>query len=247
MSYAVAVLRSVLFNLFYIGWTAMLGLLCLPLLLAGSHDRIQACARLWLSGFRKAARILLGLDYRVEGLEHVPQGACLIAAKHQSAFETFVFHALLDDPVYVLKQELMQIPLLGWYMARAGMIGIDRSGGAKALKGMLREAKKAVGKGRQIVIFPEGTRTMPGKPKPYQPGVAALALSLEVPVIPVAVNSGLFWPRNSFVKTPGTITIQILPPLESGLTRKAFMGALENAIEGASTALLPAPEASEPP
>jgi 1-acyl-sn-glycerol-3-phosphate acyltransferase len=137
----------------------------------------------------------------------------------------------------VLKRELLHIPMFGWYMRKVGMIAVDRSRGASALKQMVREAQATFAAGRSIAIFPEGTRTAPGEHKPYQPGVAALYTQLGVPVVPIALNSGLFWGRKAFLKKPGTITLQILPAIPPGLDRKTFMKRLESSIEDASKAL----------
>jgi len=161
----------------------------------------------------------------------------LIAAKHQSAWDTIIFSILLWDHCFVLKQELTRIPLFGWYLTRAGLIPVDRSGGAAALKKMVADARRAAEAGRPIVIFPEGTRVAPDAHRPYHPGVAALYSQLEVPVVPCALNSGLFWGRRSFAKRPGTITLEFLPAIPPGRPRKTFLAELEQAIEGRSRAL----------
>ena len=137
----------------------------------------------------------------------------------------------------MLKKELLSIPLFGWFLKRAGMIAVDRKGGASALRSMARQATETLESGRSILIFPEGTRVAPGQTRPYQPGVAALYTQQKVPVVPVALNSGLFWGRRAFFKKPGTIVVQILPPIPPGLDRKAFMRDLESRIEPASAAL----------
>src|SRR5262249_4612223 len=160
--------------------------------------------------------------------------ACVIAPKHQSAWDTIVFFAICDDAIYVLKQELMHIPFYGWNARKLGMIGLDRSGAGAALRGLIRQAQATIAAGRQLAIFPQGTRVPPGAAAPYQPGIAALYTQVEAPVIPVALNSGLFWGRRRFVKRPGTIVLEILPAIPPGLDRKAFTAQLEHAIETAS-------------
>src|SRR5690606_21388864 len=147
----------------------------------------------------------------------------IVAAKHQSAWDTMAFYWVLDDAAYVLKKELLSIPLYGWCARKARMIGVDRSGGAKALRAMVEQAQNCLAEGRPIVIFPEGTRTAPGRRSAYHPGIAALYTRLGVPVVPVALNSGLFWGRRSFIKQPGRIVVQFLPPIPPGLERRAFM------------------------
>ena len=233
-------LRSLLFNAFFYGWTAVCVIVGLPLLL-GPRLGIYYLGRVWAHPIIAALALLCGLKYRVRGRENLPQGAVLIAAKHQSAWDTIIFSILLWDHSFVLKQELTRIPLFGLYLIRAGLIPVDRKGGATALKKMVAAAKQVVAQGRPIVIFPEGTRVAPEQHRPYHPGVAALYGQLAVPVVPVALNSGVFWRRNSFWKRPGTITLEFLPPIEPGLPRKAFLARLEEAIEGRSRALLEPP------
>ncbi|MGC2857382.1 lysophospholipid acyltransferase family protein [Novispirillum sp. DQ9] len=233
------ILRSIVFNIFYVLWTLLLGLAYLPMLLLPARW-IDAPIRVWLRGFLLGAWVLLGIRWRVEGRENLPAGACIVASKHQSAWETFFFHLLLDRPVYILKKELFSIPLVGWYMRKVGTVAIDRKAGAAALKYMLREADDRVAKGRQIVIFPEGTRVAPGAPsKPYKPGVAALYARLgdRAPVVPVALNTGLFWGRNSFLKRPGMVVVRILPPIPAGLDKQVFMTTLHDRIEAATADL----------
>ncbi|MFN3076024.1 MAG: lysophospholipid acyltransferase family protein [Alphaproteobacteria bacterium] len=185
----------------------------------------------------KLARWTLSLHFEARGLENLPTGPAILASKHQSAWETFALHLLVRDPVYVLKRELFLIPLVGWLMWRTGMIGIDRSRGTAALKGMVRGAAKALAERRQIIIFPEGTRTAPGATALYHPGVALLYQNFDVPLIPVALNSGLFWGRRSFLKYPGTVLVEFLPPVPAGLSRREFLSQLRDRIEGASERL----------
>jgi 1-acyl-sn-glycerol-3-phosphate acyltransferase len=230
-------LRSLLFNVFFYGWTAVCVVLGLPLLL-GPRIWIYYLGRVWAHPIIFALRLLCGLKYRVVGRENLPQGPVLLAAKHQSAWETIIFSILLWDHCFVLKRELLRLPLFGLYLARAGLIPVDRKGGSKALRQMVATAKDVAAAGRPIVIFPEGTRVAPDQQRPYHPGVAALYSQLDIPVVPVALNSGLFWRRNSFWKQPGTITLEYLPPIPPGQPRKDFLQQLETAIEGRSRALL---------
>jgi 1-acyl-sn-glycerol-3-phosphate acyltransferase len=233
----VPLLRSILFNLSYLTWSIAMHILCLPLLLAPAAWVWQA-AHLWIDGTLFLLRIFCGLDHRELGLEHLPKGPAIIAAKHQSAWETLFLSRRLGRPAFILKRELLMIPLFGWFIRKVGMIAVDRTGKAAALKKMVRDANAAFAAGRQIIIFPEGTRVAPGAHKPYQPGIAALYGQLNVPVIPVALNSGLYWGRKAWVKKPGRITIEYLPAIPPGLDRKAFMAELENRLEPAANKLL---------
>lgn len=238
-------LRSALFNLVFLGGTVLtvlFGMLLLPAPSWVMVAYIRTYARLVLASLR----LVCGIRLEVTGLANLPPGPCIIAAKHQSAFDTVVWLTLLPpgrDPAYVLKQELANIPLWGRLAARCGHIAVDRAAGASALRAMVRAAQGAIAAGRPVVIFPEGTRTAPGERVPYQPGVAALATATGAVVVPVATDSGLHWGRRAFHKRPGTIHVAILPPLPAGLPRPALMAALESTIEGASAALagLPRP------
>jgi 1-acyl-sn-glycerol-3-phosphate acyltransferase len=195
---------------------------------------LQAWARssVWL------LRIICGTGMEVRGREHIPQGPCLIAGKHQSFWETFAILPLLDDPCIVLKKELTYIPLFGWFALKFRMIAVERSAGAAALKNLMARAKMERSVGRQIVIMPEGTRKGPDDPPDYKPGAAALYGALEVPCIPFGLNAGLYWPRRKFLRRPGTIIIEFLPPIPAGLARKEFQRRLEDAIETSTRALV---------
>jgi 1-acyl-sn-glycerol-3-phosphate acyltransferase len=236
MVYLVLILRSILFNLLYGVWTAGMHIICLPLLFASPRS-VQAAGGVWIDGTLFLLKHIVGIDYRIAGAENLPATPAIYASKHQSAWETLFLSRYLNFPAFVLKKELLSIPLFGWFLKRAGMIAVDRKGGASALRQMAREAGEILGAGRSILIFPEGTRVAPGQSRPYQPGVAALYTQLKVPVVPVALNSGLFWGRRSFIKKPGTIVVEILPPIQPGLDRKALMRTLESSIEPAATAL----------
>lgn len=229
--------RSALFIVFTWVWTLALSILYLPLLALPRRAMLPA-VKLWLGGMLGALRIVAGLSWELRGRENLPQGPFIVASKHQSAFETFVFHLLLGDPAYILKRELLWIPFFGWYLGKAGVIAIDRSAGTKALKAMVKGAEEAAAKGRPVIIFPEGTRAAPGAKLPYHTGVAMLYGALKVPVVPIALNSGLFWRRRGFAKRPGTLTLEALPVIEPGMDRKAFMAELENRIETATDRLV---------
>ncbi|MBI4184861.1 MAG: 1-acyl-sn-glycerol-3-phosphate acyltransferase [Proteobacteria bacterium] len=228
--------RALLFNLAFYAATAVLGVLYLPFL-ALPGRWMHHGTRFWIRLTFALLRVVVGLDWRVRGAENRPAGPAVYACKHQSAWETMVFYLLFDDPAYVMKRELFRIPFYGWYTRKARSIGVDRGAGAAALRSLLRGAEAALAEGRSIVIFPEGTRTPPGEGRPPQPGVAALYQRLPVPLVPVALNSGLFWPRRRFGKWPGTITLEFLPAIEPGLERKEFARRLEDALNSASRRL----------
>jgi len=230
-------LRSLLFNLAFFVVSAGIALLALPLL-AVPRTALRAAMRAWARMVVAMLRVIAGVRLDLRGMEHIPPGACVIAAKHQSAFDTAVWLALLPDAAYVLKKELLSIPLYGWHARKARMIPVDRAGGGAALRGMLRAASAALAEGRQVVIFPEGTRTAPGQRVPYQPGVVAIAGAASVPVIPVATDSGRIWGRRAFLKRPGVIRISVLPPLPPGLPRARLLRELEQAIESETDRLL---------
>jgi 1-acyl-sn-glycerol-3-phosphate acyltransferase len=232
-------LRSLAFNaVFWLG-TVMLGIAGLPFLLAPRRTAMRF-GRFWAQAVLFALKHIVGLEGEIRGREHIPAGGCLIAMKHQSMWDTLMLPPLLGDPAVVVKRELQYVPFYGWYATRAGSIFIDRKGGAGALRRMVAAAKRAVGDGRPVVIFPQGTRTAPGAPPgeaPYQPGIAALYRELGIPLVPAAVNSGLYWGRRAFTKRPGRIVVEFLPPIPPGLPRRELMATLEARIE-AATAML---------
>jgi 1-acyl-sn-glycerol-3-phosphate acyltransferase len=234
-----AAIRSIIFNIFFFTWLFGVAALYAPLLPFLPVRPFIRLIRFWLGGMIWGARLICGIRWRVEGLEHLPKGACIIASKHQSAWETLFFHLIVDDPIYVLKKELLAVPLIGWYMRKTRMIGVDRKAGASALRTVLREAGPAMEEQRQMIIFPEGTRVSPGDSVDWQPGVAALYARFgdQVPLLPVALNSGLCWGRNSFVKKPGLITLRILPPVPTGMNKKELVVYLKDAIENTSESL----------
>jgi 1-acyl-sn-glycerol-3-phosphate acyltransferase len=232
-------LRSLLFNIAFFCWSAIISMVAVPSILVTRSPALGGTfARSWAVGVFALLRVLCGVDYRIRGLENLPDAPCIVAAKHQSAWDTMVFTLLLDNPSYVLKRELLQIPFFGWALAKSRMVPVDRAAGAKALKRMVAEARSRLAEGRSIVIFPQGTRVTPGAHRPYLPGVAALYRALGVPVVPVGLNSGLFWGRRSFLKKPGRILLELSPPIAPGLPRREFMKQLEEQVEGASNRLI---------
>lgn len=230
------VLRSVIFNLVFFGGTTVFAIAMLPTLVLPRRALVGS-GKLWSRWVVAMLRTIVGLRIEIRGQEHVPAGGALVAAKHQSALDTIVLPMILDDAACALKRELIFIPVYGWYLLKARQIVIDRSGRARALKRLVREAGAAIAAGRPVVIFPQGTRVAPGERRPYLPGLAAVYGRLGTAVTPVAVNTGLFWGRRSFVKRSGTAVFEFLPPIPPHLEREAFAAALESQIEAATDAL----------
>ncbi len=194
--------------------------------------RAYASSTLWL------LRVICGVTVEWRGREKLPSGAYLVACKHQSLWETFALFSLLPDPTYVLKRELMWLPLFGWLARKARMIPIDRGAHATALARMAAAARAEIARGRQIVIFPEGTRRAPGAKPRYLPGVAYLYAEIGLPCVPIALNSGLFWPRRSLRRYAGTVLVEVLDPIPAGLERREFMSRLQSALEEATARLV---------
>jgi 1-acyl-sn-glycerol-3-phosphate acyltransferase len=230
--------KALAFNLAFFLWTAVLGTIGLPFLLTPRAVTMRF-GRFWANGVLHLLRVVVGLDHEIRGLDHIPRTGCIIAMKHQSAWDALIVPVALGDPAVVVKRELLLLPFYGWYAARAGSIAIDRKAGAAALRRMLANARPVAAARRPIVIFPEGTRVNPGEHRPYQPGVAALYQALKLPLVPTAVNSGLFWGRRSFIKRPGRIVLEFLEPIPPGWPRPQLMAELERRIETATAALVP--------
>jgi 1-acyl-sn-glycerol-3-phosphate acyltransferase len=191
-------------------------------------------------------RTLAGTKVEVRGGDYRPPSGAIIAVKHQSAFETISLIPLLRDPAIIMKRQIGQIPIFGQFTTKAEMIHVDRQGQTKALRHVAKRASEELARGREIVIFPEGTRRPPGAPADYRGGIAWLYRRLNVAVVPVAVNSGLYWPRRSFLHYPGTIIVEFLPPIPPGLDSRDFLARLEHDIETASDRLLREADRSRP-
>ena len=234
---ALITVRSAIFNVAF--YTAFVGLMVFGLPCLLMRRRIcMAVVRLWAQVSVWLLHAICGTRIEFRNLHLLPRGASILAVKHQSFLETFALITVLDDFSYILKKELTVVPFFGWYVRASEQIALDRSkrGGAIArLKTAVQEKLRA---GRQVVIFPEGTRRPIGAPPDYKVGVAALCANSRVPCTPVALNTGLFWPRRSFRRYPGTVVIEFLPPLKTGLAKRDFMEALRGAIEPATEALV---------
>lgn len=227
------VVRSALFLAWFAIISVVMNLLALPVLLLPA-DVTMAAAAVWARAVLFGLRHITGTGLEVRG--RLEQQRVLIASKHFTMWETIAYLALFPRPAIVMKQSLLRIPLYGWYCRKMGMIAIDRSAGAGAIRSMAARGKRALAANRPIVIFPEGTRKQIGAAPDYKPGVAALYAQLHVPCVPVAHNSGLFW--TGFLKHPGTIIVQLLEPIPPGLPRAQFMATLEKRIEEGTRRLL---------
>lgn len=229
--------RSLAFNAAFFGWSGGLALVGLPLLVISQELSIKY-GRVWAKGSLWLAHRICGITHEVRGLQYVTETPVIYACKHQSAWDTIIFWALFKAPVYVIKKELLLLPFFGLFLLRQRHIAIDRGKGASAIKQMIRRTREALHEQRPVIIYPEGTRTAPGAPAAYQPGIAAVYGQLKRTVIPVALNSGLYWGRNAFTKRPGRIVIEFLPPLEPGMPSKEFLAQLQTTIESASARLI---------
>jgi 1-acyl-sn-glycerol-3-phosphate acyltransferase len=230
-------LRSLCFNVGWYAGTTLIALVGAPILLM-PRRMVVRWAQFWIRFCLWWLRVTVGLTHRVRGLENLPAGPAIIASKHQSSWETLAYTLLFPDAAIVLKRELLFIPIIGWAMARVGNIAVERGDGASALRGLVRQSQAVIRDGRSIVIFPEGTRVAIGAERPYQVGAAALYRQLGIPVVPVALNSGLYWGRRQFIKRPGVIDVEIQPAIPPGLDRKQFMALLRERVEGATDGLV---------
>lgn len=237
MSRALNVLSSLVFTAFLYLWIAVAAVGCSPVLL-GPVAWALGVIRLWAHGVCAVLRLLCGIKVEVRGLEHRPTGPALIAAKHQGMFDVIAPFTFLDQPCYVLKKELAILPFFGWFAWKTRMIPVDRQAHAKALKKLVVDSRARIAEGRQILIFPEGTRTQPGQQGDYKPGVAALYRDLNLPCHLIATNSGQCWPAHGVLRKPGVVVFEFLEPIPAGLKRAEFMAELEKRIETASRALL---------
>jgi 1-acyl-sn-glycerol-3-phosphate acyltransferase len=233
----VLVIRSLVFNvLFYLNLLAYF-IIAIPTLVM-PRMAIVKLATSWGRTNNRMLRLVCGIKVEYRGIEKIPEGALLVASKHQSLWETFALLQLFSDPAFILKRELQWIPFFGWYAMKAGMIPVDRGRRGQALADMTERARAELGCGRQIVIFPEGTRRAPGAEPRYKFGIAHLYGETGMPCLPIALNSGLFWPRRSFMRYPGTIVAEILDPIAPGLSKEAFAARLQQDVETATARLI---------
>jgi len=231
-------LRSLLFNVLFFVWLFSYLTVCLPVLFLPRTYGVKV-AKIGGQGVLWLCEYVMGIHLNLVGYENLPKTPVIVASKHQSTWETMAFFDFLVNPTIVLKRELAWIPVFGWYVKGLGMLTVARSRGqsSKDFKKFLHKAAQAVQRGEQILIFPEGTRSLPGQKGIYHSGVSSLYMSLDIPVVPVAHNAGVFWPRRGFLKKPGMLTLEFLPPIQPGLSRQEFMRTLEEKIESRSQTL----------
>jgi len=233
-------IRFLIFTIFINAWGSVIPILYSPAFITRSSKFADHGAKVWSAVSLWCLKKLCNIDYEVRGLDKLPKEGCIVACKHQSMWETIVMHLVFHRPVYAFKKELLMIPFYGWFLRVMSGIIVDRKGGAKALKSLIKQSKNYLEKGQSIILFPQGTRVPVGasaKEYPYQPGIAALYMSCGAKVVPAALNSGVFWPKKG-VKKPGKIILEFLDPIESGLPRDEFMKKLEAVTEKKSEELL---------
>ena len=222
-------IRSIFFNLYFILANSIMCVVCVPALLM-PYKVVCFFCRQWALVVVYGAKYIAGIKFEIKGT--IPNYPCIIASKHQSAWETAFFWLVISRPCFVLKKELMYIPFFGLYLWRAKQIWLDRKRGASSIKKLLAQSKNRIAQGSTIIIFPEGTRTKPGSVPSYKPGIATIYNGVKAPIVPVRLNSGICWPRSAFIKKAGTITVEFLSPLPQGLSKQEFMKELEAKIEG---------------
>ena len=241
---AVIFLRSLIFNVLFYAAFVFWALFALPTFLM-PRAAVLRVASWWAKTAIFLMRVVCNIKVEFRGVENIPKGPLIVASKHQSMWETISLLRFFEAPFFVVKRQLNFIPLFGWYLIKTGMVAIDRSEGRRALLSVIRRAAEEVRHGRQFVIFPEGTRTPPGAPPQYKGGVGMIYSECGVPCLPVALNSGLFWPRRTFMRYPGTLVVEFLDPLPPGLPRDEFMTRLRDQIETATSRIVEAGRAEQ--
>ena len=229
--------RSILFYFLLSFWTVFMGFLCLPFLILPS-SYLQHPVRLWIAGIFFFLKYICLISHEIQGQEHIPSHAVLVASKHQSAFETFALFYYLPQAIFIHKSQLFWIPIFGQYLKKINMIAIDRKGGASTIRLMLKQTKKKADLGFSIIIFPEGTRKKPGDAPDYKSGFVGIYKEMNTEILPIAVNSGKCWPKHTFIKKAGHIIIKILPLLEANIDRKIILSDVEVKIEEATNKII---------
>ena len=224
------IFRSIIFYVILSLWTITMGAICLPFLFV-SNSYIRKPINLWILGIFKLLEIICNITHEIRGRENIPEYSVLIASKHQSAFETFALFFYINKSIFIHKKQLFFIPIFGQYLKKTNMISINRSEGAASMRKILREAKSRMAAGCSIIIFPEGTRKKPGDPPDYKSGFVGIYNETKAKILPIAVNSGKCWPKHTWIKQPGHITIQLLKTIPSGLNRSEVLNKVEIIIE----------------
>jgi 1-acyl-sn-glycerol-3-phosphate acyltransferase len=231
--------RSLIYNVLFYMLLVFWILVAIPTFVLPPRAFMEV-AKAWARSSVWLMRVVCNTRTEYRGLEKIPAGPLIVASKHQSTWETFALMQFFDAPLFIYKRELAWIPFFGWYLMKSKMIGVDRAGGMRSLMEMARRAPKEVRSGRQLIIFPEGTRTPVDAPPDYKTGVGQIYVNSGVPCVPVALNSGLFWPRRTFLRYPGTLVVEFLDPLPPGLSRKEFITAISTSIEAATNRIVAA-------
>ncbi len=235
------IIRSIAFNILFYAGSLFISTILLWTLLLPENKCLAIITNVYARYVIFIEKYVLNLKLEIRGLENLPKdGKYIIAAKHQSAYETLNMPYMkeFNFPVIILKKELIYIPLWGWYPPKLGFIAINRGSGTTAMRSIIRGSKKSIENGRPVIIYPQGTRAKIGTKPPYKPGIALIYKELKLPIIPIALNSGVFWGKNAFFKKSGTVIFEILPPIESGLKPKAMLKTLEEQIETTSNKLI---------
>ena len=226
-------IRSILFYLLLSLWTIFLGILCLPYLLLPSQY-LDKPVRLWIVGIFFLLRYVCNISHEIQGKENIPSYSILVTSKHQSAFETLALFYYLPKSIFIHKKQLFFIPIFGQYLKKINMISIDRKGGAGTMRQMLQKTSEKIIEGFSVIIFPEGTRKKPGDKPNYKSGFVGVYNRANIEILPVAVNSGKYWPKHTFVKNPGCIIIKFLPKIDSNIDKEKILTLVENQIEKAT-------------
>ncbi len=232
------ILRSILFNTAFYANLIIRMIVLTPIYFLMPRKAAYAIPKAWAKSSTWLMEKIVGTTFEIEGLENIPKGSFIFAPKHQSFWDTFALLPYLEDPVYILKRELLWIPLFGWYAKKQRMIPVDRGARGKVMFDVLKRTREELATGRQLIIYPEGTRRPPGAEPVYKYGIARMYRDLNIPVVAVAMHPGLFWPRRTFRKYPGHIKVRILPPIEPGMDPDAFFARLIEETERASDELL---------
>ena len=227
-------IRSNLFAGFWTLWTAVFGVILIGVIILGSPPKlVRVCTRIWARGVIWLLKWVVGITHHIEGLDNLPAEPCLIVSNHQSAWETITYLLFFPEVAIITKIELLKIPVFGAYLKRSPMIPIDRDAGTKALRQMVDEGQRALEQGRSVLIFPEGTRQAPGTPIEFKRGVELLYSKLNAPLLPVAMNSGLFWLPGNQTKQAGQIQVSFLPVIPAGQKPQDAIKAAEQSVQAA--------------
>jgi 1-acyl-sn-glycerol-3-phosphate acyltransferase len=241
---ALIFLRSLIFNILFYVVFLFWSLVALPTFVMPRSAMLKV-AGWWAKSNILLMRAICGIKVEFRGVDKIPKGPLIVASKHQSMWETISLLRFFEAPFFVVKRELKFIPIFGLFIIKTDMVAIDRSKGGRAMLAVMRRAEEEVRHGRQFVIFPEGTRTAPGAPPHYKAGIGLIYADCGVPVLPVALNSGLFWPRRTFMRYPGTLVVEFLDPIPPGLKRDEFLKRVETVIEEATNRIVAVAQAEQ--